>query len=119
MKFIIKNIFLLIVFFSISLFSNIDEQIEAMENASEEERFEMMNLFKKELIKLQEEERIDAMKKLISITESNNSEEVMEELKNNSNENNTLEEHIEDEIKNDIEENIENETEEDIDYDDE
>jgi len=119
MKLSIQKIFLFLFLSSMMLFSNIDEQIEAMEQASEEERFEMMNRFKKELIKLQEEERIDAMKKLISITESNNSKEVMEELKSNSSENNTLEEHIEDEIKDDIEENIENETEEDIEYDDE
>ena len=106
------------------LFSSIDEQIEAMQHASDAERFEMMNQFKKELVKLQEEERIHAMKKLISITESNNSHEVMEELKNNSDdqnnsyENNILEEYIEDTIKNDMEENIEFESQEEgEDYD--
>jgi hypothetical protein len=124
MKLIIKKIFLLILLLYTPLFSSIDEQIEAMQHASDAERFEMMNQFKKELVKLQEEERIHAMKKLISITESNNSHEVMEELKNNSDdqnnsyENNILEEYIEDTIKNDMEENIEFESQEEgEDYD--
>jgi len=118
MKFIIEKILLLILLMYTPLFSSIDEQIEAMQNASDEERFEMMNRFKKELIKLQEEERMDAMKKLILITESNNSQEVMEELKshsddeNSSYENNRVEEHIEDITKNDVEENIDFEDQE-------
>jgi transcriptional regulator NrdR family protein len=105
------------LFLTISIFAN----IEAMKYASENQRFEMMNQFKQELIKLQEEERLDAMRKLIMITESNNSEEVLAELKSeNSDSNNKLEyeaindltEHIEDDIKNDVEENIEYEGEE-------
>jgi len=116
----IQKIVLLILLLYIPLFASIDEQIEAMQNASDEERFEMMNRFKKELIALQEEERIDAMKKLISVTESNNSQEVLEELKDGSSEDNRsthrdsniVEEHIEDTIKNDIEENIEFEDQE-------
>lgn len=116
MQSIMKKVFLLVLLLYTPLFSSIDEQIEAMQNASDEERFEMMNHFKKEVIKLQEEERIEAMKKLISITESNNSEEVMEELTHNSNEQNSsyeeydnsvVEEHIEDSLKNDVEDNIE------------
>jgi len=113
MKFLRKKILLILLFYS-TLFSSIDEQIELIQNASDKDRFEMMNSFKKELIKLQEEERIGAIKKLILITESNNSQEVMEELKDNSKEN-ILEESMDDEIKDDIEENIEFEEDDDDD----
>jgi len=109
MKTILIRLLYSLILISLPLFSDIDDQIEAIENASESERFAMMNSFKKELIQLQEEERIDAMKKLISITESNNSKEVMEELTENS----RVEEYIGDELKDDIEENIEFESEED------
>ena len=114
-------LFFSILFLTIPLFANIDDRIEAIEHASEEQRFAMMNQFKQELIKLQEEERLNAMRKLILITESNNSAEVLADLKTgNSNGNSKLEyetineltEHIEDEIKNDVEENIEFEEQE-------
>ena len=65
------------------LYADIDTLIESMQNVSDEKRFELMNRFKKEVIKLQEEERMEAMLKLISITESNNSKAVMEEIKAN------------------------------------
>ena len=63
------------------LFADIDTLIESMQSVSDEERFKLMNEFKQEVIQLQEEERMEAMLKLISITQSDNAHEVLEELK--------------------------------------
>jgi len=63
------------------LFADIDSLIESMQSVSDEERFKLMNEFKQEVIQLQEEERMEAMLKLISITQSDNAHEVLEELK--------------------------------------
>ena len=61
------------------LFSDIDDLIESMQSVSDEERFELMNQFKEEVIQLQEEERMEAMMKVISITQSSHAHEVLEE----------------------------------------
>ena len=61
------------------LLSDIDELIESMQSVSDEERFELMNQFKAEVIQLQEKERMEAMMKIISITDSNHSNEVLKE----------------------------------------
>lgn len=74
-------IFVLLLTF---LNADIDNLIESMQNVSPEKRFEIMNRFKEEVIQLQEEERMDAMLKLISITESSNAKEVLKELESNS-----------------------------------
>ena len=59
--------------------SDIDELIESMQSVSDKERFELMNQFKEEVIQLQEEERMKAMMKVISITDSNHTHEVLKE----------------------------------------
>ena len=83
---------MILLLFSSPLFSDIDDLIESMQTVSDEERFEIMNRFKKEVIKLQEEERMEAMLKLISITQSNNAEAVLEEIKTqDSNESSSFE----------------------------
>ena len=74
--------FLLWCCFLMPLFADIDTLIESMQSVSDEERFKLMNEFKQEVIQLQEEERMEAMLKLISITQSDNAHEVLEELKN-------------------------------------
>ena len=61
--------------------SDIDKLIESMQSVSDEERFKLMNQFKEEVIQLQEEERMKAMMKVISITDSNHTHEVLEEAK--------------------------------------
>ena len=87
-----KQLILILLLFSSPLFSDIDDLIESMQTVSDEERFEIMNRFKKEVIKLQEEERMEAMLKLISITESSNAEAVLEEIKTqDSNESSSFE----------------------------
>ncbi len=59
--------------------SDIDELIESMQSVSDEERFRLMNQFKEEVIQLQEEERMEAMMKVISITDSSHAYEVLKE----------------------------------------
>lgn len=87
-----KQFVFLFLLFSSLLFSDIDELIESMQTVSDEERFKIMNHFKQEVIKLQEEERMEAMLKLISITQSNNAKEVLEELRKGSRDNNSSDE---------------------------
>lgn len=64
----------------VSLHANIDAQIEAIRNAPVEERFMLMNAFKKEIVHMQEKERIDAITKLRSITQSSHSDRAIKEL---------------------------------------
>lgn len=65
----------------VPLYANIDARIEAIQNASVEERFKLMNAFKKEVVHMKEEERIDAITKLKSITRSQHSSRALSELK--------------------------------------
>ena len=62
------------------LYADIDARIEAIQNAPVEERFMLMNAFKKEMLNMQEEERIDAITKLKSITQSRHSDRAIREL---------------------------------------
>ncbi len=94
------------------LHADIDSLIESMQNVSPEKRFEIMNRFKEEVIELQEEERMEAMLKLISITESSNTKEVLEELKSNSSDKIEKES---DDMSDDIHENSEHISDIDID----
>ena len=122
------------------LYANIDARIEAIQNAPVEERFMLMNAFKKEVIHMQEEERIDAITKLRSITQSQHSDRAIKELQKyakpkhpyrndiisrtkerteiHSEHENEAEDHIEDEseehIEDETEDHIEVETEEHI-----
>ena len=70
MKQKILTFLLLFGLFTHTSSADIDAQIEAIKNASVEERFKLMNAFKKNLIQMKEEERIKAMTKLT--TKSNN-----------------------------------------------
>jgi hypothetical protein len=138
MKYIILKPLLLILF-SLSLFANIDAQIEAIQKAPLQERFKLMNAFKNEIIQMQEEERIKALQKLKSITKSKHADKALKELtqrtkrhplkqqtqrKEHSNSllhtNNeteteeSVENQTEESVENEAEDNIENETEENI-----
>ncbi|MEY3090978.1 MAG: hypothetical protein RL113_1294, partial [Pseudomonadota bacterium] len=61
--------------------ADIDSQIEKIQNAPIEERFILMNAFKKEIAHMHEIERIDAIRKLKSITKSENGESVLKALR--------------------------------------
>ncbi len=122
----------MLLFLAVPLFANIDARIDAIQNASVEERFKLMNAFKKEVIHMKEEERIDAIRKLKSITRSQHSERALKELRHNARPNDSKkirtiqkthekpemyskqETEIEDHIESETEEHIENETEEHI-----
>ena len=77
-QFILK--YLLSLLLMVPLYANIDARIEAIQNASLEERFMLMNAFKREVVHMQEEERIDAITKLKSITRSQHSDRALREL---------------------------------------
>lgn len=64
----------------VSLHADIDARIEAIQHAPVEERFILMNALKKEMIHMQEAERIDAISKLKSITQSNHGDRAIKEL---------------------------------------
>ena len=68
------------MFLIVPLYASIDARIEAIQNASVEERFMLMNAFKKEVVHMQEEERIDAITKLKTITQSQHSGRAIKEL---------------------------------------
>ena len=63
---------------NLSLYANIDEEIESIQNATVEERFKLMNKFKKHLIEMKEIERIKAMEKLFATSKN---KKVIEEIK--------------------------------------
>ena len=64
----------------VPLYANIDARIEAIQNAPVEERFILMNAFKKEVVHMQDEERINAITKLRTITQSKHSDRAIKEL---------------------------------------
>ncbi len=74
-----SKIWFLLLLIIIPLMSDIDELIESMQLVSDEERFKLMNQFKEEVIQMQEKERIEAMMKVISITDSNHSHKILKE----------------------------------------
>ncbi len=124
----------------VPIYANVDARIEAIQNASIEERFMLMNAFKKEVVHMQEEERIEAITKLRSITQSRHSDRAIKELQKHTKpkytdsservsrtkerteihleHENEAEDHIEDEsedhIEDETEDHIENETEDHI-----
>lgn len=59
-----KQLLLFAITASSLLMANIDQTIEAIRKASPQEREQLMQLFKKEVLRMQEEERIKAIKKL-------------------------------------------------------
>ncbi|MCF6206960.1 MAG: hypothetical protein L3J47_08750 [Sulfurovum sp.] len=70
-----------IFLFSLILYANsIDAQIEAIRKAPVQERFKLMNAFKRQIINMQHQERIEAIKKLKFITKSRRSQKVIREV---------------------------------------
>lgn len=129
-QFILKC--LLSLLFIVPLYADIDARIEAIQNASVEERFMLMNAFKKEVVHMQEEERIDAITKLKSITQSQHSNRALKELQKHARPNTSRrsevisktkertevysedESEVEDHVESETEEHIEDETEDHI-----
>jgi len=66
------------------LYADIDAQIDAIKNASTEERFKLMNTFKRNLLKMKEEERIKAITKLSEKSNTTHAKKALDELKQNA-----------------------------------
>ena len=76
------QIFLCFMFlFAKNLYGDIDAQIRAIQNAPPKERFKLMNDFKKNMIKMKEKERIEAMSKLIAKSNNPQAKKVLKTLK--------------------------------------
>ena len=71
---------LVFIFLCLPLFADVDAQIEAIQKAPVEERFKLMNAFKKEIVQMQEEERMHAIRKLQAMTQSKHAHKVFKEL---------------------------------------
>ena len=84
MKYIGIKLIIVFVLLTVSTYANIDAQIKAIQNASVDEKFKLMNAFKKSLIQMQEKERIEAVKKLSSNTKSTRAKKVLKELEENT-----------------------------------
>jgi len=119
----------LFIFLCLPLFANIDAQIEAIQRAPVAERFKLMNAFKKEIVQMQEKERINAMSKLQSITQSKHAHKAFRELRTRTRVHQAKghirrEQHLrpdvehedetEDSVENEAEEQAENETEDSV-----
>lgn len=65
-------------------YADIDSQIEAIQRASDSEKFKLMNAFKKKLIHMKEKERLDAMAKLIHNSQNPTAHKALESLKKQS-----------------------------------
>ena len=82
MKKITIQIFLCFMFiFAKNLYGDIDAQIRAIQNSPPKERFKLMNNFKKTIVQMKEKERIEAIKKLTSKSNSIQSKKVLKALK--------------------------------------
>ncbi len=63
-KFIMHIILFLLFLSSENLYADIDAQIRAIQNAPLSKRFKLMNKLKRNMVQMQENERIEALKKL-------------------------------------------------------
>ena len=79
-------LYAIIVFISMAtmLHADIDAQIDAIKNASVEERFKLMNTFKRNLLKMKENERIKAITKLSEKSNKTQAKKALDELKQNA-----------------------------------
>lgn len=66
------------------LHADIDAQIDAIKHASVAERFKLMNAFKRNLVKMKEEERIKAITKLSKKANTIQAKKALNELKENA-----------------------------------
>lgn len=99
--------FLLILLLSISpIYSNIDDDIDNIRDASNAERFKLMNEFKKKIIKMKQKERIKAIQKLSKVNNKID-KGLLKEMKKNRQKNSYIESRIQDHIENEAQNHIE------------
>jgi ADP-dependent phosphofructokinase/glucokinase len=78
---IVFNVLFIFYICTSHIYADIDAEIEAIQHASVKERFKLMNAFKKNLIKMKEKERIEAIKKLSKRSKNKHANKVLENLK--------------------------------------
>ncbi len=71
---------LILLLLPLLLFSDIDDQIEAIQHASVKERFKLMNAFKNEIIQMREEKRFQALHKLQAMTKDKTTNQSLQNL---------------------------------------
>ncbi|MDM5271982.1 hypothetical protein PGH07_07310 [Sulfurovum sp. zt1-1] len=81
MRHLILSLLGAFLFSTTTLNANIDDKIEAIQKAPLHERFKLMNAFKKEILHMRDQERMTAISKLKSITNSQHSHQVIKEIK--------------------------------------
>ncbi|PTB83651.1 hypothetical protein C9926_01770, partial [Sulfurovum lithotrophicum] len=94
MKRIFFSCIVFVTLFTNLIYANIDAEIDAIKHASVKERFKLMNAFKKNLIKMKEEERIKAMTKLTIQSKNKHAKKALDELKQHAKRKN-IQNHIE------------------------
>ncbi len=77
----IRILLFILLLFVQNLYGDIDAQIRAIQNAPPAERFKLMNAFKKNMIQMKEQERIEAMTKLTSDSNNTQAKKVLKTLK--------------------------------------
>lgn len=81
MKVKIVYIGMLLLILQHPLYADIDAKIKAIQNAPVHKRFKLMNAFKREMAKMQENERIEALTKLTSKSSNKQVKKTLKELK--------------------------------------
>ena len=81
MRDVLKIFLLFSSLFIQNIYGDIDAQIRAIQNAPPSERFKLMNAFKKNIIKMKEQERIEAMSKLTKKSNNPQAKKVLKTLK--------------------------------------
>jgi len=81
MKLKIVYISVLLLLLQPPLYADIDAKIKAIQNAPVHERFKLMNALKREVAKMQEKERIEAISKLTSKSKNKQVKKVLKKLK--------------------------------------
>jgi len=103
-----KLLILLFILFHMTLLwsKSIDAEIEAIQKAPVSERFKLMNILKKKLVKMKEKERIEALSRLRSSTKSKKAKKAIGDVEKRTK--NIARQHLENEMENHIENEVEN-----------
>ena len=80
MKELLRYLFILCCLIAFISASSIDEEIKAIQSAPMKKRFKLMNAFKKRLIQMKENERIDTLKKLTKNAKKQDASAVLKAL---------------------------------------
>ncbi len=99
--------FLLILCLISSLYANIDDDIDSIKNASNRDRFKLMNALKKKIIKMKQKERIKAIKKLSRLSNKRKTRKILKEIEKRHKKSHKRVNRIQGDIENEAENHIE------------